>query len=70
MNKKSLLLSAIAVTILGSAATVLAQGQAPAQPQAPMSFFITSTVPGDGNLGGIAGADKICQDLEIGRAHV
>ena len=28
-----------------------------------MSFFITSTVPGDGNLGGIAGADKICQDL-------
>jgi hypothetical protein len=62
MNKKHILLSAIAVTILGSAATVLAQGQ-PAQPQMPMSFFITSTVPGHGNLGGIAGADQICQNL-------
>ena len=41
MNKKHLLISAIAVTILGSAATVvLAQGQQPAQPQMPMSFFI------------------------------
>jgi hypothetical protein len=28
-----------------------------------MSFFITSTTPGTGNLGGLAGADKICQDL-------
>jgi len=59
MNKK-IILGAIAVTMLGSAA-VLAQGQAPQQ---PMSFFITSTTPtGTGNLGGLAGADKICQDL-------
>ena len=28
-----------------------------------MSFFITSTVPGTGNLGGIEGADRICQNL-------
>jgi hypothetical protein len=28
-----------------------------------MSFFVTSTVPGTGNLGGIAGADQICQNL-------
>jgi hypothetical protein len=60
MNKK-ILLSAIAVTILGSAATVvLAQGQAP---QKPMSFFITSTTEGSGKLGGLAGADAICQNL-------
>jgi len=58
MNKK-IMFSAIAVTLLGSAA-VLAQGQ---QPQQPMSFFITSTVPGHGNLGGLAGADQICQNL-------
>ena len=58
MNKK-IILSAIAVTLLGSAA-VLAQGQAP---QPPMSFFITSAVPGHGNLGGLAGADQICQNL-------
>jgi hypothetical protein len=36
--------------------------QAGQQPQQPMSFFITSVASGDGaNLGGLAGADKICQ---------
>src|SRR5512134_2306025 len=60
MNRK-IILSAIAITLLGSAA-VLAQGQ-PAQPQQPMSFFVASTVPGHGNLGGLAGADQICQNL-------
>ena len=60
MNR-TLILSAIAVTFLGSAAGVLAQG---AQPQAPMSFFVTSATPtGSGNLGGLAGADQICQNL-------
>jgi hypothetical protein len=57
MNR-AIVLSAIGITLLGSAA-VLAQGQ----PQQPMSFFITSAPPGTGNLGGLAGADKICQDL-------
>jgi len=28
-----------------------------------MSFFVTSTVPGTGNLGGLAGADDICNRL-------
>jgi len=59
--KKRIILSAVAITLLGSAA-VLAQGQ-PAGPQHPMTFFITSTTEGTGNLGGLAGADKICQDL-------
>ena len=59
MNRK-IILSAIAITLLGSAA-VLAQGAA--QPQQPMSFFVTSAVPGHGNLGGLAGADQICQNL-------
>ena len=59
MNKK-LVLSAIAATLLGSAAVLAAQ----APPAQPMSFFVTSTTPtGSGNLGGLAGADKICQDL-------
>ena len=61
MSKKHLFLSAIGISLLGSAA-VLAQGQ-PQQPQMPMSFFIASTVPGGGNLGGLAGADQICQNL-------
>src|SRR6185503_18958111 len=59
MNK-TILVSAVAITLLGSAA-VLAQGQ---QPQQPMTFFVTSTTPtGSGNLGGLAGADQICQNL-------
>jgi len=60
MNR-TVILSAIAVTFLGSAAGVLAQGQ---QPQQPMSFFVTSKTPTQtGNLGGLAGADQICQNL-------
>jgi hypothetical protein len=60
MNTK-LVLSAIGITMLGSVAGVFAQG---AQPQQPMSFFVTSKTPaGTGNLGGLAGADQICQSL-------
>jgi len=65
--RRTILLSAAAALLLGSAA-VLAQGQ-PATPPAPppqlhgMSFFIAGAVPGTGNLGGLKGADKICQDL-------
>jgi hypothetical protein len=63
MNK-TIILSAIAVTLAGAGA-VLAQGQ-PAAPQKPMTFFVASTVPGTGNLGGLAGADRICQNLAAG----
>jgi hypothetical protein len=36
----------------------------PAQPPQPMSFFVTSAGSGNGaNLGGLAGADRICQTL-------
>src|SRR5260221_4482167 len=59
--RKTVILSAIGLTLLGSAA-VLAQGQ-PAGPQHPMTFFIAGPVPGTGNLGGLAGADRICQNL-------
>ena len=57
---KKILLSAVAVTLLGSAA-VLAQGQQ--QPQPPMTFFIATNPAGTGNLGGLDGADRICQNL-------
>src|SRR5258708_20168684 len=62
MHKK-IILSAIGLTLLGSVA-VLAQGQ-PAAPQKPMTFFIAGAVPPTGNLGGIAGADRICQNLAM-----
>ena len=41
-----------------------AQTPQPQQPQQPMGFFITSVAMGDGgNLGGLAGADRHCQQL-------
>jgi hypothetical protein len=58
--QRKIVLAAIAVMSMGSAA-VLAQGQQ--QPQMPMSFFVTSAPPGHGSLGGLAGADQICQNL-------
>jgi hypothetical protein len=49
------------------AASATAQNPAPAQPQqpqAPMTFFITSAGKGDGaNYGGLAGADAWCAQL-------
>jgi len=53
-------LIAAAIFAAGSAAYLTTS----AQNQPPMGFFITSAGPGDGaNLGGLAGADKICQTL-------
>ena len=68
MSKK-VLLAAIAVTLLGSAA-VLAQGQ-PQGPQHPMTFFVAKGT-GTGNLGGIAGADSDVagHELRIGGDNV
>src|SRR5712691_7821849 len=53
----SLLLAAVASTVLGLAITAQAQ-------QADMSFFVSSVGKGNGaDLGGLAGADAHCQAL-------
>ena len=55
MSKAQSLFAAMALSVLGSQ---------PVLPQNTMSFFITSSGPGNGaNLGGLAGADKHCQTL-------
>jgi hypothetical protein len=54
-------ISAVGVALLGSAVAV-GQGQGQA-PRHPMTFFVASAVPGSGNLGGLAGADRICQNI-------
>ncbi|MBU3079496.1 hypothetical protein [Sphingomonas quercus] len=62
--KQAILIAAATAAALAGVTTVLAQGNAqpPANP-AKMSFFITSTGSGQGgNLGGLAGADKLCKD--------
>jgi hypothetical protein len=66
MNKTLVSGGAVALTLFGCAVLMgPASAQAPAAPVPhPMGFFITSTTPtGSGALGGLAGADKICQDL-------
>jgi len=61
--KKFQLVAATTLAIAG-AFMALAQQPAPQTPLPPMSFFITSAGSGRGaNLGGLAGADKICQTL-------
>jgi hypothetical protein len=52
-----MIFAALGMSLLGSAA-VLAQGQ---QPAPPMSFFVASNPSGTGNLGGLEGADRVCQ---------
>jgi hypothetical protein len=57
MNRR-IIIAALSMTLLGSAA-VLAQGAQ--APQMPMSFFVAANPTGTGNLGGLEGADRICQ---------
>jgi len=69
MNKK-MIVAALSGVAAASIVGAVAFAQAPAAPAAappppaPMSFFVTSVGNGDGaNMGGLAGADKHCQDL-------
>jgi hypothetical protein len=63
MKKTSLAMAAIAMLSIGSE-MAFAQAAAPAaQAAANMSFFVTSSNPKGGNLGGLAGADTVCQTL-------
>ena len=57
MKKKFLAASVLAVLSIGSY-VLIAQTPAP-----NMSFFVTSSNPKGGNLGGLAGADAVCQSL-------
>jgi hypothetical protein len=53
----------LTIALVGGTCLALAQ-QPPATPPPPMSFFVASAGSGNGaNLGGIAGADRICQTL-------
>lgn len=57
MNKKYLFLASLLLTGIAGSAVTIAQ-----PPTGPTSFFITSTGSGNGgDLGGLAGADAICQ---------
>src|SRR5436189_579500 len=57
MTKRSLVAAVIVILSIGSH---LATAQTPAP---NMSFFVTSSNPKGGNLGGLTGADAVCQNL-------
>src|SRR4051795_8696832 len=63
MKMMTLLGAGMTMAMIGGAPLAPAQ-QPPAAPPQPMSFFVTSAGSGKGaDLGGIAGADRICQTL-------
>ena len=49
--------------VLAPLAAVLVDQASAQQPARPAGFFITSAGSGTGDVGGLAGADKICQQL-------
>ena len=59
MNRM-IVLFAVSTTLLGSAA-FLAQAQQPPAPPAVISFFVAENPNQTANLGGLAGADQMCQ---------
>jgi len=66
LKKIEPVLAAITLSILGSFLALAQQAAPPQTPPQPMSFFITSTGSGHGaNLGGLAGADRICGALAM-----
>jgi hypothetical protein len=65
MQKKTKIAIGLAACGLLGAGLALTQ-----PPTGPMSFFVTSAGSGNGgNLGGLAGADAICQNLAEGAGH-
>ena len=60
---KPVLVSTVAIALLGSAAMLAqAQQQQPQMQPDAATFFIADNPSGTGNLGGLAGADQICQN--------
>jgi hypothetical protein len=65
MHKHKKIVVAAALTTIVGVGIALAQ-----PPTGPMSFFLTSRGSGNGgNLGGLEGADRICQDLAQAAGH-
>ncbi len=59
---KNIILSTVAIALTGSAVMLAqAQQQAPQMNPDLASFFVAENPNGTGNLGGLAGADQICQ---------
>jgi len=61
---RRIVLSTVTIAVLGSAATLAQAQQQPLQMQPEVAtFFVAENPTGTGNLGGLTGADQICQTL-------
>src|SRR5467141_242853 len=58
---RTIVLSAISITLLGSATLSAQAQQPPPAPPAVISFFVAVNANQTGNLGGLTGADQLCQ---------
>jgi hypothetical protein len=59
---RRIVLSTVTIAVLGSAATLAQAQQQPLQMQPDVAtFFVAENPSGTGNLGGLTGADQICQ---------
>jgi hypothetical protein len=59
--RRTIVLSAVSITLLASAALLAQAQQPPPAPPAVISFFVAVNANQTGNLGGLAGADQMCQ---------
>jgi hypothetical protein len=59
--RRTIAVSALSITLLGSAALLAQAQQPPPAPPANISFFVAENPNQTGNLGGLAGADQMCQ---------
>jgi hypothetical protein len=59
--RRTIVRSALSIVLLGSAALLAQAQQTPPAPSAVINFFVASNPNQTGNLGGLAGADQMCQ---------
>src|SRR5262247_1290979 len=59
--RRAIVLSTTSITLLASAALFAQAQQPPPAPPAVISFFVAENPNQTGNLGGLAGADQLCQ---------
>jgi hypothetical protein len=59
--RRTIVVSALSITLLGSASLLAQAQQTPPAPPAVISFFVAVNANQTGNLGGLAGADQMCQ---------
>jgi len=59
--RRTIVLRTLCIALLGSAALVAQAQQTPPAPPANISFFVAVNTNQTGNLGGLTGADQMCQ---------